>query len=64
MPGMSGVDLIEELRHRGSALPAIVITRHTDQGSVQRLAGLNTVGLLEKPFSVAQLKEMLARAAG
>ena len=61
MPGMSGLDLLEELRHRGSALPAIVITGHTDEGSVQRLAGLNTVGLLEKPFSVAQLKEMLAR---
>lgn len=61
MPGMSGIDLLEELQGRGSTLPAIVITGHTDEGSVQRLSGLNTVGLLEKPFSLAQLREMLAR---
>jgi FixJ family two-component response regulator len=63
MPGMSGLDMLEELQHRGSALPAIVMTGHTDEGSVRRLAALPMVGLLEKPFSVAQLKEMLGRAA-
>jgi|SRR4051794_33646742 FixJ family two-component response regulator len=61
MPGMSGLDLLEHLQQRGSTLPAIVITGHTDQGSLQRLAGLKTAGLLEKPFSLAQLKEMLTR---
>jgi FixJ family two-component response regulator len=63
MPGMSGVDLLEELQRRGSTLPAIVITGHTDEASLQRLSTLNIVGLLEKPFSLAQFKEMLARAA-
>ena len=61
MPGMSGLDLLEQLQRRGSTLPAIVITGHTDEGSLLRLAGLNAVGLLEKPFSLAQLKDMLAR---
>ena len=61
MPGMSGIDLLDELRRRGSTLPAIVITGHTDEGSSQRLASLNVVGLLEKPFSLAHLREMLAR---
>ena len=64
MPGMSGLDLLEALQGRGSALPAIVITGHTDEGSLKRLERLRTVGLLEKPFSLAQLKEMLARCAG
>ena len=64
MPGMSGLDLLEEMQRRGISLPAIVITGHTDEGSVQRLAALQTVGLLEKPFSLAQLREMLARIAG
>jgi two-component system, LuxR family, response regulator FixJ len=64
MPGMSGLDMLEELQHRGSALPAIVMTGHTDETSVQRLATLRTLGLLEKPFSVDQLKDMLRRAAG
>ena len=63
MPGMSGVDLLAELRRRGSTLPAIVITGHTDEASLRRLDSLQTVGLLEKPFSLAQLREMLARCA-
>ena len=61
MPGMSGLDLLEALQARGNRMAAIVITGHTDEGSLRRLEGLNTVGLLEKPFSLAQLKEMLAR---
>jgi FixJ family two-component response regulator len=61
MPGMSGLDLLDELQRRGSTLPAIVITGHTDEGSSQRLASLTIVGLLQKPFSLAQLKDMLAR---
>ena len=64
MPGMSGLDLLEELQRRGTMLPAIVITGHTDEGSLQRLSALRVVGLLEKPFSTAQLKEMLAKIPG
>ncbi|MEO5740968.1 MAG: response regulator [Vicinamibacterales bacterium] len=61
MPGMSGIDLIEELRRRRIALPAIVMTGHADGPTVQRLRALNTVGFLEKPFRVAELKELLER---
>jgi two-component system, LuxR family, response regulator FixJ len=61
MPGMSGLDLIEVLQKRGCAMPVIVITGHTDEGSLRRLASFRIVGLLEKPFSLAQLREMLAR---
>ena len=63
MPGMSGLDLLEALQRRGSTLPAIVITGHTDEGSLQRLGTVRAVGLLEKPFSLAQLREMLSRCA-
>ena len=62
MPGMSGLDLLETLQWRGVMLPAIVITGHTDEGSVKRLERLRVVGLLEKPFSLPQLRELLSRA--
>jgi len=29
---MSGLDLLETLQWRGVTMPAIVITRHTDEG--------------------------------
>ena len=61
MPGMSGLDLIEELNRRGLSVPTIVMTGHTDVRSVQRLEALSIVGFLEKPFSVEQLREMLDR---
>ena len=64
MPGMSGLDLIEELQRRETTLATIVMTGHTDEDSLQRLATLRTVGLLEKPFSLVQLREMLARIVG
>jgi two-component system response regulator TtrR len=61
MPGMSGLELIEELRRRKIALPTIVMTGHADVGSMERLRALNTVGCLEKPFRMAELKEVLGR---
>jgi len=61
MPGMSGIDLVEELHRRQRHMPAILMTGHTDESALQRLDAFETVGFLEKPFSVAQLKELLAR---
>ncbi len=61
MPGMSGIDLIEELTRRQLNVPIIVMTGHTDMKSVQRLESFPLVGFLEKPFSVDQLRELLDR---
>ena len=59
MPGMSGLDLTEELRRRKISLPAIVMTGHADVRAMERLKALNTVGYLEKPFRVTELKRIL-----
>lgn len=61
MPGMSGLDLIEELHRRERSVPVIVMTGHTDMRSVQRLEAFPIVGFLEKPFSVEQLRVLLDR---
>lgn len=61
MPGMSGLDLIDELNRRGIALPVIVMTGHIDERTIERLSRLNTLGFLEKPFTVEQLKTVLSR---
>ena len=60
MPGMSGLDLMEELRRRSAAMPTIVMTGHIDMASMQRLEDFQPVGFLEKPFSVAELKAALS----
>ena len=61
MPGMSGIDLVEELHRRHLTVPIIVMTGHTDMKSVQRLESFRLLGFLEKPFSVDQLRELLDR---
>jgi FixJ family two-component response regulator len=60
MPGMSGLDLLEELERRQTPLKAIVMTGHADPTTMKRMMTLRTLGCLEKPFSVAQLKELLS----
>jgi len=59
MPGMSGLELVEELHRRALNVPIIMMTGHTDAASVQRLEAFPLLGFLEKPFSVTQLKELL-----
>jgi FixJ family two-component response regulator len=61
MPGMSGLDLLKELRSRGSTLPAIVMTGHGKPGSEEEALAAGAVYFLEKPFQVEQLKDCLAR---
>jgi FixJ family two-component response regulator len=61
MPGMSGIDLLEELGRRNIPMAAILMTGHADARAIERLETLAVVGCLEKPFRLADLKEMLAR---
>ena len=59
MPGMSGLELMEELDRRQTPMPAIVMTGHADAQAAIRLDALQPIGLLQKPFSVADLKMLL-----
>ena len=61
MPGMSGLDLIDELKRRSVALPVIVMTGHGDERSVQRLEAHGLLGFLEKPFSIRDLQPLVDR---
>ncbi|MEB2336610.1 MAG: response regulator transcription factor [Burkholderiales bacterium] len=67
MPGMSGLELHEELVRRGSTLPLIFITGHGDVPMAVSRMKKGAHDFLEKPFSDAQLRQLvnecLARAA-
>lgn len=56
LPGLSGLELQEELRRRGAALPLIVITAHGDVPSARLAFRAAAVDFLEKPFDDAQLR--------
>src|SRR5215469_5903190 len=51
MPGMSGLDLQEELKRRGQAIPIIFITGQKDDDIRKRALRQGAVKFLYKPFS-------------
>ncbi|MBH0237738.1 response regulator FixJ [Methylobrevis albus] len=50
MPGMSGLDLLAELRRRGDRLPVVLITGHGDVPMAVEAMKLGASDFVEKPF--------------
>lgn len=55
MPGMSGPELQQELKHRGKEIPIIFITGQRDETIRARMLKQGAAGFLFKPFSDADL---------
>jgi Response regulator len=51
MPGMSGLDLLQELKHRGKEIPIIFITGQKDEDIRKQAFTQGAVKFLYKPFS-------------
>ena len=62
MPGMSGLELLEQLRLNGHMLPVIIISGHADVPSTVRAmnAGASTVVL--KPYKDQELWDVIRKA--
>jgi two-component system, LuxR family, response regulator FixJ len=65
MPGVSGVDLLRQLKARGSTMPVIVITGHGDIQLAVEAMKIGAADFLEKPFDdealLASVKSALDR---
>jgi FixJ family two-component response regulator len=64
MPGMSGVELQEQLIATDSAVPIIFMTAHGDEDARARALERGAVDYLHKPFSDDALLGAIARAIG
>src|SRR5436190_7966249 len=62
MPGMTGPDLLRELKARGQAVPTVFITAHGGAAMRPRLIELGAVECLSKPFSDTALRAALDAA--
>jgi FixJ family two-component response regulator len=62
MPGMSGIDLAQLIRARGSAVPVIMITARPEPGLEARAKASGAICLLRKPFDSTALIGCLERA--
>ena len=63
MPEMTGVELLYELRRRQPDLPVILMTGgFKEPERTTKAVELGAVGLLYKPFSHAELNDIVASA--
>lgn len=62
MPGMTGLDVLAGLCRERDALPAILITAQLDPAIAARARELGVCGILEKPFRVAPLVDLVRGA--
>jgi len=61
MPGMSGLQLQEELLTRKASLPIVFITGHGDVSMAVSTMKKGAVDFIEKPFNQADLKTLVDR---
>jgi len=64
MPGMTGLDLQQELKLRGHKIPIIFITARKDETVRRQAFEQGAVGFLLKPFSDTALLSALNTALG
>jgi FixJ family two-component response regulator len=64
MPGMSGLELQRELRHRQQTIPIVFITAQHDERLRPRLLAGGAVECLFKPFNEMALLDAIRTALG
>jgi CheY-like chemotaxis protein len=61
MPGLTGIQVVESLRAAGRSIPVILMTAFGD-GEMRARAEALRAALLDKPFTLEELREQVARA--
>lgn len=59
MPGISGYDVLAELRRQQLSVPVIIISADIQKQAKERVAALGAIGFIEKPVSLTALRAML-----
>ena len=63
MPGMSGMELLSDVRGRWPELPVIMITAYGDPANRTRALAQGAADFMTKPIDFIELKRRLARVA-
>jgi FixJ family two-component response regulator len=55
MPGMSGLEVVQQLRARGLRIPTVFVTAHADGEVIQHLVAAGAIAILQKPVDRQRL---------
>lgn len=62
LPGMTGLQLLEELKAEGMGIPAIVISGHADVSAAVKAIKCGAVEVFQRPYSEVALLESIRKA--
>ncbi|WP_066724007.1 MULTISPECIES: response regulator FixJ [Sphingomonas] len=62
MPGMNGIELVEELKKRGANVPVIVVTGHADVPLAIQALHAGVADFIEKPFHDELMLDAIRKA--
>jgi two-component system, LuxR family, response regulator FixJ len=62
MPGMTGLDVVDQLQKHGVRVPTILISGRLDTNIRERAASLGVTSVIEKPFAAHRLVELIRTA--
>ena len=57
MPGMSGLELLGEIKKVNPDLPVVFVSAHLDKETLFKAIGLGVFGVIEKPFHLVHILE-------
>src|SRR5574337_16216 len=63
MPGIGGMEALRHIRDSGTSAEVVILTGHPDVDSAIQAMKLGAYDYLTKPFKLAELEEVLRRAA-
>jgi len=64
MAGLSGLQMLDELKKKGVNLPTIVITGFSDQQTLKKIRGRGCKEMLIKPFSPEEVTAAVEKVLG
>jgi DNA-binding NtrC family response regulator len=64
MPGLSGMDVLDQIREANPNLPVVIMTGSMTEESAQEILKRGASDCLSKPFTPEQLREAIRKAAG
>jgi two-component system cell cycle sensor histidine kinase/response regulator CckA len=59
MPGIAGDEVFSEIRRLDANVPIVLMTGFTEQEASTRFGGSNLAGLLQKPFRIEAVRDLL-----
>ena len=64
MPGLSGPEVMEEVKHAATKVPVILMTARYDADFARRAVEAGASAFLRKPFGDVELAEAITEATG